>query len=182
MQICSQLQKLRKLRKMSLTDLSRDSGVQIATLSRMENNKMTGTLNSHFRIAKTLGIDITELYRDLQDNNVQPVEPEEKLEVFSAPDGKVSCEILARKVSAKKMLPALLRIAGKTSTPLEQGQPAAEKFIFVLSGTVVVHVRSQAIKLTANSSLYLNASFPHSMQNPLSVPAKVLSVTTPVTL
>jgi phosphoribosylamine-glycine ligase len=50
---------LRKEKKITLLELSEKSGVALATLSRIENGKMTGTLKSHMNICKTLEIDIT---------------------------------------------------------------------------------------------------------------------------
>ena len=62
MYIGKRVQELRKVRGMSLTELAEKSGVQIATLSRIENMKMTGTLESHMNIARALGVDVTQLY------------------------------------------------------------------------------------------------------------------------
>ena len=53
--IGQRIKQLREAQKMTLTELSEKSGVQLATLSRMENMKMTGTLESHIAIAQTLG-------------------------------------------------------------------------------------------------------------------------------
>src|SRR5882757_9175179 len=63
--IGSKMLALRKAKRMSLTELSQTSGVQLATLSRIENMKMVGTLESHIQIAKALGVDVTELYKDI---------------------------------------------------------------------------------------------------------------------
>ena len=61
MKIGKRIRQLRKERNMTLEDLSKKCGVALATLSRMENDKMTGTLDSHNRICKALGASITEL-------------------------------------------------------------------------------------------------------------------------
>jgi transcriptional regulator with XRE-family HTH domain len=176
------IQEIRKLRRISLTELARNSGVQIATLSRIENDKMTGTLESHLNIAKALGIDITELYQGLKESAPSPIKATDKLEPVSALNDKVSCEILARQASSKKMLPAMIKIEGKGATAQEQREALSERFLFVLEGTVVVKVKDQAIRLEKNSSLYFNASMPHTIENPNAAAAKLLSVITPVSL
>jgi len=56
------IKELRKLKRMTLVRLSEKSGVQLATLSRIENNKMTGSLESHAQICLALGIKLSELY------------------------------------------------------------------------------------------------------------------------
>ncbi|NLE64829.1 MAG: helix-turn-helix transcriptional regulator, partial [Elusimicrobia bacterium] len=94
--IGAQIKKIRKLKKVTLTELSRRSGVQIATLSRMEHGKMEGTVGSHFQIAKALGVDIVNIYQGVQEEEAQPVSSQETLETLSPPNEKVSQEILSR--------------------------------------------------------------------------------------
>jgi transcriptional regulator with XRE-family HTH domain len=182
MNIGAQIKKMRKLKKISLTALSHDSGVQIATLSRIENGKMTGTLQSHFMIAKALGLDIAELYQGVADENNLPVISEENFEAISAPNDKVSCEILSRQASSKRMLPTLIRIEGKGATNIEKFQPGSERFIWVLEGSITAHIKDQTVKLTPNTSIYFNGAFMHHFENSSSTTAKILSVLTPVTL
>ncbi|MCK5178412.1 MAG: helix-turn-helix transcriptional regulator, partial [Candidatus Omnitrophica bacterium] len=62
MYIGKRLRELRMAQGMSLSGLAEKSGVQIATLSRIEHLKMTGTVESHMNIARALDIDITQLY------------------------------------------------------------------------------------------------------------------------
>ena len=56
MSIGKTIHALRKENKMTLLELADKSGVALATLSRMENAKMTGTLESHMKICDALGI------------------------------------------------------------------------------------------------------------------------------
>jgi len=182
MNIGIQIKKLRKLKRISLTTLAQESGIQIATLSRIENGKMTGTLQSHFMIAKALGLDISELYQGIADDNSLPVISEDNIEAISAPNEKVSREILSRQASTKRMLPTLIKIEGKGASNMERYQPGSERFIWILEGTVTVHVKDQAIKLTVNTSLYFNAAYPHHFENPNNSTVKFLSILTPVTL
>ncbi len=181
-QLGSHIQAIRKLRRMSLSELAKTSGVQIATLSRIENGKMTGTLSSHLSIAKAMGIDITELYQGLAENAPDPIKAEEALEVISAVNEKVSCEILTRQASSKKMLPAIIKIEGKGSTSQERREPASERFVFILEGVIIIKIKDQSIRLEKNTSLYFNASMPHTIENPHASTAKFLSVITPVSL
>ena len=182
MDIGAQIKKIRKLKRISLTALSQNSGVQIATLSRIENGKMTGTLQSHLMIAKALALDISELYQGIQDDESLPVISEDNIEALSATNEKVSREILARQATNKRMLPTLIKIEGKGATNIEKFQPGSERFLWVLEGSLAAHVKDQVIKLTTHTSLYFNASFPHHFENPNAGTVKFLSVLTPVTL
>jgi len=60
------IKKLRKEKKLTLTDVSEQSGIQLATLSRIENNKMTGSVKSHVKIAKALGLRPSQLFKEFE--------------------------------------------------------------------------------------------------------------------
>ena len=66
MKLGKRLKALRKEKKITLKELSEKSGVQIATLSRIENDIMTGTLQSHINICRVLGISLSDFYRELE--------------------------------------------------------------------------------------------------------------------
>ena len=51
---------------MSLQEMAKVSGVQIATLSRMENNKAIGSLLNYARIAKALDLRLSELFLEME--------------------------------------------------------------------------------------------------------------------
>src|SRR4051812_12458279 len=98
MLIGKRVKELRKSRNMSLSELAKLSGVQIATLSRIENLKMIGTLESHMNIAKALGIDLTQFYHDIHNKQAAKTEPaDQATETFSYND-KASYEILTSSV------------------------------------------------------------------------------------
>lgn len=63
----NQLKKLRILHKYSLKQLSKLSGVQIATLSRRENDKAVGCLESYVKIAKAYGMKLSELFEEIEE-------------------------------------------------------------------------------------------------------------------
>lgn len=180
MRIGEQIKKYRAMRSMSLTKLSEASGVQIATLSRIENGKMTGTLASHMSIAEALGVEFTELYRNAE-TAAQPPQ-EDLLEIVTSLDGKISREILARNLSNHKMLPTLIKIAPETSAPAESFSLGSERFIYVLEGNINLAVNGRTAELEPGMSLLFNANATHSISNNTTAPARILSVTTPVNL
>ncbi|MBN1869073.1 MAG: helix-turn-helix transcriptional regulator [Candidatus Omnitrophica bacterium] len=183
MYIGKRLKELRAARGMSLSSLAEKSGVQIATLSRIEHLKMTGTLESHMNIAKALDIDITQLYTGIikEEDKVDLRTAKSATDVFVHSD-KSSYEILTSKVSSKKMMPILLKIdpAGKTKGEKEQG--GTEKFIFVLEGKIEARIGKEAYSLSKYNTLYFDASLEHYLVNKGKSTAKVLCVTTPVHL
>lgn len=59
------LREIRKKKNINLKEMSERAGVQVATLSRMENNKMVGALKSYMNIAKVLNLRLSELFIQL---------------------------------------------------------------------------------------------------------------------
>lgn len=183
MLIGKQINKIRKSRKMTLIELSQLSGVQVATLSRIENEKMVGTLESHMCIAKALGIDITQLYKD-QTPPLEPitVETQDSATEQFQHNERSSYEILTKKILNKKMMPILLRLEKDGETTIEQGHTGSEKFIYVLEGKIRISINSQSFILEKGHTLYFNASLQHQIRNSGEILARVLCISTPVQL
>ncbi len=183
MKIGTKIKEVRKLQKMKLYELAEKSGVQIATLSRMEHGKMTGTLESHMSIARALGVDITELYKDIirEDAEVEIKKPSKHQEVFVHSD-QSSYEILTNKVLSKKMMPIMLKIEPHGKSNKEQNQIGTEKFVYVREGKIIIHIGEEAYALSKDNSMYFNAGLEHYFENPGAGVAKVVCVITPVAL
>ena len=181
--IGTKLEAIRKSKKMSLTELSQSSGVQMATLSRIENMKMVGTLESHINIATALGVDVTELYQNLgkQSALIEFNPLDKKTDVFTHSEHSTS-EILTKNILQKKMMPVLIKIDVKGKTNLEQNQKGAEKFIFILDGIIEASIKDQKFTLHKNNTLYFDAALPHSFVNIGKTAAKILCTSTPVSL
>ena len=183
MYIGKRVQELRKVRGMSLTELAEKSGVQIASLSRIENMKMTGTLESHMKIAQALGVDVTQLYTAIikEEDKARVHTPKSLSDVFVHSD-KSSYEILTSNVLGKRMMPILLKIEPEGRTNMEQNPPGSEKFIFVLEGKIEVQVGDKTYSLSRYNTLYFDASLEHKFVNAGKTTAKVICVGTPVAL
>lgn len=186
MLIGKRLKEFREQKNMSLKDLSQKSGVQIATLSRIENLKMTGTINSHLNIAKALGIELVDLYADGQHElsslaSAQITKPQALAESFTY-NNLASYEILTSQLFKKKMMPIILRIETNGKTNPEQNPMGSERFLFVLEGEISAYIGKDVYTLKTNSSLYFDASLEYYFENTGKKTAKIISVITPVVL
>ena len=174
---------IRKERKMTLLELANKSGVALATLSRMENGKMTGTLESHMKICDALNVALPELYTNLYAprKSVELQKHQTRTEVFIH-DKKASSEMLASKVLNKKMMPVLIKLEKSGSTHKEETKYGIEKFIYVLGGKIEASIGSEKYTLSKNDSLYFEANVPHYIKNIGSSDARIVCVTCPPTL
>lgn len=183
MNIGKKLKQFRKQAGLTLVQLSERSGVQVATISRIENEKMTGTLESHIAMANVLNIDLTDLYENEQSalRDIEVESPESATDMFVHSD-KTAYEILTKNLLQKKMMPTLIRIEPDGRTQTEQGPRGSERFVFVLEGTLTIHIANNNYVLKKNNSLYFDASLAHHIVNEGKKLARALSITTPVTL
>lgn len=183
MYIGEKIKTIRKSKHMSLTDLSSASGIQMATLSRIEHKKMVGTLESHIMIAKALGVDVTELYAEISQSSypTEVTSPKDNADVFTHSE-KSSYEILTKNVLQKKMMPTLIQIEPDGRTNKEENAKGNEKFIYVLDGTIQAIIGSSTHTLPKHHSIYFDSSIPHVFENNGKTKAKVLSIATPVSL
>jgi transcriptional regulator with XRE-family HTH domain len=180
MDIGEKIRKFRTEKGLTLLELSRKSGVALATLSRIENNKMTGTLESHIAICNALGIGLPELYQDLSPSNSAPEvhTASDRTEVFVHDKRSVS-EMLIPKVLDKKMMPIMIKIGSKGTTHREESKKGVEKFVYVLEGKVNAAIGEKRYSLNKGDTLYFDSSMPHYFENIGASDARLICVISP---
>jgi len=180
MKIGKKLKILRKSQKMTLNELSKKSGVQIATLSRMENNIMIGTLESHIEICKALRVSLADFYKEIEDSQktIALSKKEKKHDSF-VHSKKATTEMLTPRIMGKKMMPLLIKIQRNGETHKEENKVATEKFIYILDGKIAIKVGKEEYNLSKGDSIYFDASLPHVFSNKGKSEARVLCVKSP---
>lgn len=183
MKIGSRIRQLRQESGMTLEELSNKSSIALATLSRVENEKMIGTLESHMKICKALGITLARLYSGLEGNKKEVELQKEKLrsEVF-VHNKNSSAEMLTSRVLDKKIMPVMIKIKPGGATDKEESKLGTEKFIYVLEGTIEAIIDVEKYELTKNDTLYFNASLPHQFKCIGETEAQCICVSTPPSL
>ncbi len=180
------LHALRKGQKITLVELAKSSGVDSATISRIETGRMTGTLECHSRLARALGIKLPELYAGIEEARVREsvsVQPAAaRTDVYVHEAGKSSMAMLTNEVLKKKLMPVLITIEPGGSTHREEARVGTERFVYVLEGELEATVGEAAHRLKRGSTLYLDASIPHRFTNPSTRTVRCLSITTPPVL
>jgi len=178
MNIGIRIRELRKKNNLTLHELSKKSSVALATLSRIETGRMTGTLQSHMNIAKALSVTLPDLYTGL--DKPITIRKDDIAELF-VHDDRVSSAILTKDIFTKKMLPILTKLKPGAKTYKEQLRTGTEKFVYAVEGAVEVVVAGERTALGKGSSLYFDASRVHFIRNTGTGEAVCLSVSTPTT-
>jgi transcriptional regulator with XRE-family HTH domain len=176
----NRIKALRKERRITLVEVARQTGIDQATLSRIENEKMLGTLDSHLRIAKALGIRLPELYNEvlLKIEESKDQHLKQKVETFFHSSGAVA-ELLTAGIFNKKMMPILLKLKPKGRTENEEYSSISERFVYILKGRLELVLGKEVKTLNAGQYVYFTASTPHHFRNAGTSETVCLSVLTP---
>jgi len=171
---------LRKQKGLTLIDMAAKTGIAQATLSRIETGTMTGTVDSHEKIAEVLGIGLAELYEriDKRYDEIAHLKKENERQV-TFHSRLVNTELLTSLISQKKITPLLMTLQSEGQSEEEKLERGVEKFVFVLEGEINAHIENQSIPLKKEETLYFDASLPHAFSNSKAKPARLLIAASP---
>ncbi|MFH1413958.1 MAG: helix-turn-helix domain-containing protein [Candidatus Omnitrophota bacterium] len=179
--------KLSKLRgNMTQAELSKRSKVDKAIISKIESGKMTGTVQSHEKIASVFGMKLSEFYTYLEEDSFEPAE----LHSGTAKTDYYQdfLEILTSLPLSKRMLPTFISLKPKEQKFLEETIRKSERFIYLIEGSLEIEVekRKYQLKKEAKSkhgdSLYSLSPKRHKIKNTGSTETKVLCISSPPVL
>ncbi len=170
-----QIRSIRREKNLTLVDVARRTGIDQATLSRIENGVMTGTVHSHVKIADVLGVALPDLYREamVQINNTREKLAKRRMTTFASAQGVVA-ELLTSDISHKKMIPLLVKLKPNGRTETRNEAPGTECFLYVLKGSVDVIFGSDRQSLKAGEHIYFDSSVSHHFFNPVSAESTCL--------
>ena len=179
-QLGRRIRDLRRQNKVTLIELSHSTGVAQATLSRIETGLMTGTVESHQKIAETLGVSLAQLYEGIDARYARtshsPAGGERQV---TAKSDQMKCELLTQEISKKKITPLLITLAAHGKSGREELERGVEKLIFVLEGAVKVALDREEYALGTHDTLYFDGSIPHQIINPAGKQAKIFCAVSP---
>ena len=177
--IGARIKEIRKQKEMTLIKLSESTGVAQATLSRMENGQMLGTVESHRRISETLGVALSDLYEGIDERTEKKVRHQKASEpkrVLVKRDDFRSELLIPTDTSSKKIIPALVTIHPHAKTSRDNGESGVDKFVWVLEGNAKLAFKNAEYELGTGDSIYFDASAAHQFENRGSQTAKLLVV------
>ncbi|MBI4227871.1 MAG: helix-turn-helix transcriptional regulator [Candidatus Omnitrophica bacterium] len=182
--IGARIRTLRKTAKLTLAHLAKRSGVALATLSRIETGKMTGTLESHLAIAHALGVPLPDLYREIAAETpmvfFHRAGQSTAKRVSEGPGA--GAEVLVKQTGGRRMLPLRLALKPGATMHPETAPPGTERLVAVVSGGLEIQVGAARHALAIGDSLYGAASVAWTLRNPGRTAAQALCVTSPPAL
>lgn len=177
--IAQKLQAIRKQKRLTLKQLSQRSGISIATLSKIENNRLSPTYEKIVALAQGLEVDVGSLFV------TEPVSPMMgRLSVNRKGQGVIhetlqyQYQMLHNDLQNKKFIPLLttLKAFERHSFPKLLNHEG-EEFLYVLSGQVILYTECYApITLNSGDSCYYDSNMGHAVISASTYPAQILWV------
>ncbi len=158
------VREMRKARGWKLADLSERTGLAISTISKMERGEISLTYDRFMRLAQGLGLDVGELFdpksESFEGGSVsisragQSPHHETETYVYKMP---------ASDLAGKHMTPMEGRVkAHSTANFSDFVSHPGEEFVYLLSGTLEVHISGRdPVHLAPGDSIYFDSSLNH---------------------
>lgn len=158
-----QLKKLRSSRGFSLRALAERSGLNINTLSLVENGKSSPSVSTLQQLASALDIPITAFFES---------EPDKKLLVFTPGDkrplttfGSTRMENLAKDFASSSIQPFIVTLKPGMGSGDRMIVHTGHEFVYCQSGTIHYKIDKEEFLLKAGDSLVFEAHLPHCWEN-----------------
>jgi transcriptional regulator with XRE-family HTH domain len=179
------LKELRLQRGWTLAEVSERTGLPIATLSRVENGRMSLTFEKLLRLSDGLQIDFAELMSSTAKMGVVG-DGGTRRAIVRAGEGKAvaipqgNYLYVASELLNKKVIPIIGEVRAKSVSEYDDFlRHPGEEYIYVLEGTLEIHTEIYApARLERGDSMYFDSGMPHAYVAVGSKPCRVLSICT----
>lgn len=181
LQVGAKLKGFRRAKSLSLSELSKRTGVSEATLSRVENEQTPVSAHNLYILSQALGVDITAFFGDVASpirNGVRSIS--RRSDRTPVETARYLSSVLCTDLANKKMHPAV-NVVEKTSLAEVGGLAShpGEEFLHVLSGKLVLHTDFYApLLLEEGDSIYFDGMMAHAYLAGGNEPARILVVIT----
>jgi transcriptional regulator with XRE-family HTH domain len=167
------IRSFREAQKLSLRDLSRQCGLSITAISKIERGEASPTVASLHKISTALGVHITDFFTK-QPNQTIVFTP--RLNAMRIQGDGLLIEGLGSGIQNQKLEPFRMAIEPGVRTTSDPASHSGEEFVHCMEGDLEIHVGNQIFQLKPGDSLLFKASQPHSWQNNGKILAIILLV------
>ncbi|SHK07508.1 transcriptional regulator, XRE family with cupin sensor [Hathewaya proteolytica DSM 3090] len=177
--IGSKIKELRTGKKLTLKDLSTQTGLSIGFLSQLERGLTTIAIDSLEKIATVLGVDLSYFFSIPKENKGSVLKSYEK-EIFQIVDSKIITYHLSNDMENKLMLPRIFEILpGVDGENITSYQHKGEEFVYVLEGVLTLILDGNRYELYPGDSAHYDSKIVHNWGNCTNKITRILTVNTP---
>jgi len=168
------IRKVRKKHKLTLSALSRKSGVSAATLSQIEADKVNPTIATLWKIADGMEINLQSLLSGLeQKRRMFSVERKDDIARLDTDEEGVRIRMFSPLRMAEDLEIYQLTFQAGQKLVSEAHPPGTEEYLTVVYGTVRILAGSNEAVLTTDDFIGYHADIRHVIENTGNEPAKI---------
>ena len=156
---------IRKIKNMSLDDLSKRSGVSKSMLSQIEQEKVNPTVAVVWKISYGLDVAFQELLGSGESEQIFNPLPKNEAVILERDDGKCVFRILSPLYLAEKLEAYTLNMKKGSTLESTAHVEGTEEFLTVLSGKVSVEAKSKKAVLKKGDSIHYQSDLKHVIRN-----------------
>ncbi|TGX48744.1 XRE family transcriptional regulator [Sphingomonas gei] len=177
------LKALRSERGLTLADVSGLTGMNVSTLSKIENGKVALTLDKLLRISDGLGVDMTELFGP-GPKDAPKLEGATRRSITRAGEGRAiemprgNYLYVASELLNKRITPIIGDVFARDIAEYgELMRHAGEEYVYVLEGTLELHTELYTpARLEKGDSVYFDSQMGHAYIAVGDAPCRILSI------
>lgn len=175
---------LRLKKKMGLVELGRHTGLSAAMLSKIERGQLFPTLPTLLRVAMVFSVGLDFFFSGSRERPVVGiVRRKDRLRFREKPDLRdpaYEFESLDFPAAERRMNSYLAAFNPISVEKLRRHQHAGSEFLYVLHGTLEVHLGEDVHALHAGDSMYFDSGVPHAYRRVGTRPCAAIVVTSAV--
>ena len=164
--IGKKIRELRKSKKFSIIDLSKESGLSTGLISQIERNMVVPSIKVMWKIANLLEVNIGYFF-DEDDENI-----EEKIVVrknhrksINTNDSTKSYELLMPNLNNKSIEFILITLNEETKINKELVSHKGEECGYIIEGKMKIILENKEYILEKGDSFYFDSKIPHVYEN-----------------
>ncbi|MDR1656813.1 MAG: cupin domain-containing protein [Deltaproteobacteria bacterium] len=171
------IRRLRYENALTLQQLADRTSLTAAYISKLENEKVSPSIQTLKTIADALNVSMTEFFENdlINDPCINP--PSSWTQIL-VKGWKADVRQMVKLVGNKKMQPFFTVIPPKGGAHKHYAHPG-EELVYVLEGILTLDLNGKSSKIGAGSLAYFSALVPHTWVNNTSKPVKMIWVCSP---
>ncbi|RKD31948.1 cupin domain-containing protein [Thermohalobacter berrensis] len=158
--IGSKIRSLRKSMNMSISDLSKKSGISTGLISQIERNMVVPSIESLWKISKGLNVSIGYFFNEKNKVPINPIVRKDQRKKIITANSNAIYELLVPDLN-RKIEFLYITIEPGDSTTKELIQHEGEECGIVIKGKLLIKTELKDYILEEGDSIYLDSSTPH---------------------
>jgi transcriptional regulator with XRE-family HTH domain len=166
--IGARIRGLRLKKKIGLVDLGKHTGLSAALLSKIERGRLFPTLPTLLRIALVFGVGLEYFFAGAREKPLVAItRKSQRVELPERPGAREAAYRFASldyPATERRFNCYLAEFFPVASEKLRSHDHAGVEFIYVINGTLSVHMNGEEHVLEAGDAIYFDATIPHAYQ------------------